>query len=73
MENVPGINRDLIQLRHHAVDTEGLISQLTGFDDLISEAHIRLHRLRFRALEGQILTGHIAVLAVRGSHLIPAG
>ena len=32
-----------------------------------------VNRLRFRALKGQVLTGHIAVLAVRSSHLIPAG
>ena len=73
VENVPGINRDLIQLRHHAVDAEGLIPQLAGFDDLIAEAHIRLYRLRFRALKGQVLAGHIAVLAVRGRDFIPAG
>ena len=53
---MPGINRDLIQLRHHAVDTEGLISQLSGFNDLIAKPYIRLNRLRFRALKGQVLT-----------------
>ena len=73
IENVPGINRDLVQLRHHAVDAEGLVAQLSGFDDLITEAHIRLYRLGFCALEGQILAGHIAVLTIRGGHLIPAG
>ena len=45
----------------------------SGFDDLIAETHIGLHRLRFRALKSQILTGHIAMLAVRSGHLIPAG
>ena len=54
-------------------DAKGLISQLSGLDDLIVKAHIGLYRLRFRALEGQILAGHIAVLAVRSGHLIPAG
>ena len=73
IENVSCIDRDLIQLRHNAVDTEGLIPQLSGFDDLIAETHIGLHRLRLRALEGQVLAGHIAVLTVRGGHLIPAG
>ena len=65
------IDRDLIQLRRHAVDAEELVAQLMGFNHLIAESHIRLHRLRFRALKGQVLTGHIAVLAVRSSHLIP--
>lgn len=68
-----GIDRDLVQLRDDAIDAKGLISQLSGLDDLIVKAHIGLYRLRFRALKGQILTGHIAVLAVRGGHLIPAG
>ena len=73
IENVPGINRDLVQLRHNAVDTERLISQLAGLNDLIAKAHIRLYRLRFRALKGQVLRSHIAMLAVRSGHLIPAG
>jgi len=70
---VPGINRDLVQFRHHAVNAEGLVAQLTSLNDLIAEAHIRLHRLRFRALEGQVLAGHITVLAVRSRDFIPAG
>ena len=37
------------------------------------KAHIGLDKLCFRALEGQILAGHIAVFAVRSGHLIPAG
>ena len=68
-----GIDRDLIQLRHHAIDAERLVAQLSSFDDLIAEAHVGLYRLRFRALKGQVLTGHIAVLTIRGGHLIPAG
>ena len=73
IKKVPGIDRDLVQLRNNAIDAKGLISQLSGLDDLIVKAHIRLYRLRFRALEGQVLTGHIAVLAVRSRDLIPAG
>ena len=73
IENMPGVDRDLVQLRHHAIDAKGLIPQLAGFDHLIAEAHIRLYRLCFRALKGQILTGHIAVLAIWRSHLVPAG
>ena len=70
---MPGIDRYFVQLRDDAIDAEGLISQLTGFDDLIVKTHISLDKLCFRALEGQILAGHITVLAVRGGHLIPAG
>ena len=70
---MPGIDRDLIQLRHHAIDAEGLVAQLMGFNHLIAESHIRLHRLRFRALKGQVLAGHIAVLTIRSRDFIPAG
>ena len=70
---MPGVDRYFIQFRHHAVDAKRLIPQLPGFDDLIVKAHIRLYRLRFRALEGQVLRSHIAVLTIRGGHLIPAG
>ena len=70
---MPGVDGDFVQLRHQAVNAKGLIPQLTGLNHLIAEAHIRLYRLRFRALEGQVLRSHIAVLAVRGGHLIPAG
>ena len=68
-----GVDRHLIQLWNHTIDAKGLIPQLAGFDHLIAEAHIRLYRLCFRALKGQILTGHIAVLAIWRSHLVPAG
>ena len=68
-----GIDRDLVQLRDDAIDAKGLISQLSGLDDLIVKAHIGLYRLRFRALKGQVLAGHIAVLAVRCRDFIPAG
>ena len=70
---MPGVDGDFVQLRHQAVNAKGLIPQLTGLNHLIAEAHIRLYRLGFRALESQILAGHIAVLAVRSGHLIPAG
>ena len=73
IKNVAGIDRDLVQLRDDAIDAKGLISQLSGLDDLIVKAHVGLYRLRFCALKGQVLTGHIAVLAVRSGHLIPAG
>ena len=73
VENVAGIDRDLVQLRDDAIDAEGLIPQLSGLDDLIAETHIGLHRLRFRALKGQVLAGHIAVLSVRGCDFIPTG
>ena len=73
IENVPGVDRNLIQLRHHAVDAKRLVAQLASLNHLIAETHIGLHRLRFRALEGQVLTGHIAVLAIRGGDFIPAG
>ena len=68
-----GIDRDLVQLRHDAVDAERLIPQLARFNHLIAEAHIRLYRLRFRALEGQVLRSHIAVLPIRCGYFIPAG
>ena len=73
VENVARVDRYFIQLRHNAVNPKGLIPQLSGLDDLIVKAHIGLDNLCFRALEGQILAGHIAVLAIRGGHLIPAG
>ena len=73
IENVTGIDRDLVQFRHHAVDAERLVAQLPGFDDLIAEAHVGLYRLRFCALKGQVLTGHIAVLPIRCGDFIPAG
>ena len=70
---MPGIDRDLVQLRHHAIDTKRLLPQLSGLDDLIAKSHIGLYRLRFHALEGQVLAGHITMLAVRGRDFIPAG
>ena len=70
---MPGVNRDLVQLRHNAVDAEGLIAQLPGFDDLIAEAHVGLYHLGFRALKGQILRSHITVLTIRSGDLVPAG
>ena len=70
---MPGVDRDLVQFRDDAIDAEGLIPQLSGLDDLIVKAHVGLYRLRFCALKGQVLTGHIAMLAVRSGHLIPAG
>ena len=73
VENVAGIDRDFVQFWDDAIDAEGLISQLSGLDDLIVETHIRLYRLGFRALEGQILRGHIAVLTVRSRDFIPTG
>lgn len=73
IKNVAGIDRDLVQLRDDAIDAKGLISQLSGLDDLIVKAHIRLYRLGFCALKGQVLTGHIAVLPIRCGYFIPAG
>ena len=46
---MPGIDRDLVQLRHNAVNPKGLIPQLARFNHLIVETNIRLYRLRLRA------------------------
>ena len=70
---MPGVDRDLVQFRDDAIDAEGLIPQLSGLDDLIVKAHVGLYRLRFCALKGQVLTGHIAVLPIRCGDFIPAG
>ena len=50
-----GIHGDLIKLRRHAVDAEGLVTQLPGLDHLILKADIHLHALLLRAHMGQIL------------------
>ena len=70
---MPGIDCYLVQFRRHAVDAKGLVTQLARFDHLIAEAHIRLHRLRLRALKGQILRSHIAVFSVWCCDFIPTG
>ena len=67
VKNVPGVDRDLVQLRHDAVDAKRLIPQ-----------HLRLHdfahgsrRRAFRAHAGQILRRHISTLPVRAGDLVP--
>lgn len=54
-------------------DAEGLISQLSCFNDIIAEAHIGGRALLLRAHIGQVLGGHVAVLAVRAGHFVPGG
>ena len=69
VKNVPGVDRDLVQLRHDAIDAKRLIPQ-----------HLRLHdfahgsrRSTFRAHTGQILRRHISALPVRAGDLVPVG
>ena len=69
VKNMPGINRDLVQLRHDAIDAKRLIPQ-----------HLRLHdfaegsrRSAFRAHTGQILRRHVSALPVRAGDLVPVG
>ena len=64
---MPGIDRDLVQLRHDAIDAKRLIPQ-----------HLRLYnfayrilRRAFRAHTGQILRRHISALPVRAGDLVP--
>ena len=64
---MPGIDGDFRQFRHDTINTERLIPQLAGFDDLAGGGrHIALG-----AYIGQVFRGHIAALAVRASDLIP--
>ena len=67
-----GIDRDLAQLRHDAIDTERLVAQLTRLDGFILKAHVVLPIARIRPHIGQILRGHVPVLPVRAGHLKPA-
>ena len=69
VKNVPGIDRDLVQLRHDAIDAKRLIPQ-----------HLRLHdfadggrRRAFHAHTGQILLRHVSALPVRAGDLVPVG
>ena len=69
VKNVPGVDRDLVQLRHDAIDAKRLIPQ-----------HLRLYnfayrilRRAFRAHVGQILRRHIPTLSVRTGDLVPVG
>ena len=65
---MPGIDRDLVELRHHPVNAEGLIPQLPGF-------HYRggcLGSGAFRMIQYQVGGGHVSVLSIRRGHLIPA-
>ena len=68
-----GIHGDLIKLRRHAVDAEGLVTQLPGLDHLILKADIHLHALLLRAHMGQILGRHIPVPPIRAGDLVPRG
>ena len=69
VKNMPGIDRDLVQLRHDAIDAKRLIPQ-----------HLRLYnfayrilRRAFRAHTGQILRRHISALPIRAGDLVPVG
>lgn len=73
VKDMPGVYRDLIQFRHHAVDAERLIAQLTGFNHIVLKADMRGSALLLGAHIGKILRGHIAMLAVRAGDFIPAG
>ena len=65
---MPGIDRDLVELRHHPVNAEGLIPQLPGFH----YGGGRLGSGAFRVIQYQIGSGHVPVLPVRCGHLVPA-
>ena len=65
---MPGINRDLVELRNHPINAEGLIPQLAGF-------HHRGGRLgsgAFCMIQNQVGGGHVPVLSIRRGHLVPA-
>ena len=72
IEDMPGIHRDLIQFRHNTIDAEGLIAQLACFDHIIAETHIGGRALLLSAYIGQVFGGHVAMLAVRAGHFVPA-
>ena len=36
-----GVDGNLVELRHHPVNAEGLIPQLSGFDDLIADFYAK--------------------------------
>lgn len=66
-----GIDGDFGKFRHDAIDAKGLVAQLTGFHDLVD-----CFTLTGRDLSAHILEpvgGHIALLAIRGEHLVPRG
>ena len=68
IEDVPGIDLDLGERGHNAIDAEGLIAHLPRLHDLPGRRGGRA----LRPGEGQVVRGHVAALAVRGGHLIPA-
>ena len=68
VEDMPGIYLHLGERGHDAVNAEGLVAHLPRLHDLPGCCGGRA----LRPGEGQVLRGHVAVLAVRGGHLIPA-
>ena len=64
---MPGVDRDLIQFRHDAVNAERLIPQLPRLNNFAS----CLRRRSSGAHKGQVFCTHIAVTAIRAGNLIP--
>ena len=66
-----GVDRDLGEFGHDAIDAKRLVAQLPGLDGLVAEARVDLRGLRLSPHIGQVLAGHIAMLAVRTGDLVP--
>ena len=63
-----GVDGNLVELRHHPINAEGLIPQLPGFH----HGGGCLGRGAFRVIQNQVGSGHVPVLSIRRGHLIPA-
>ena len=66
---MPGVYRDLIQVRNDPVNTERLITELTLIYHIIDSSGSRV----FPVIEYQIGRIHVSVLSVRRSHFVPGG
>ena len=71
IEHMTGIHGDLVKLRHNAVDAERLVTQLPGFNHFIDRLALTGRDLCAHILKP--VGGHVALLAVRGQHLVPRG
>ena len=71
IEHMARVDRHLVQLRHDAVNSERLVTQLPCLNGLIMESDIGLGRTGIRSDVGQVFGGHITVLAVWASDFIP--
>lgn len=64
---MPGVDCDLIEFRHHPVNAERLIPQLSRFD----HGGGRFGSGTFRVIQHQIRGRHVSMFSIRCSHFVP--